>query len=312
MRKIKHLFEYTGVIFLSRLVAMLSLAAARALGRFLGRVIFSIFHIRRRVTLTNLKQAFPGKGPHELRKIAAKTYENFGMMMLEFLRAPAMSQKEIHDAIVSVKNQHLLDEAHDAGKGAIFLTAHFGNWEFNGGWVGYRGYPMSVMVQEQSNPYVDRLMRRCRKHMGMRPIHRGTAMRSYLKALKSGEYAVMLADQDAGRDGVFVDFFGRKASTAVGPARFHLKTGAPVLLFMTYRDAKGDLHLEIEKLPLPIATGDRQQAMREIMQNYYRHLESWIRRYPDHWFWMHKRWKTQPQQENVKKAASLASNHSAS
>lgn len=306
MRPIKHFLEYLGVIFLSRLAAVLSLGAARALGRFLGRSIFHVFRIRRDVTLTNLKQAFPGKELDEHRKIAAKAYQHFGMMMLEFLRAPAMSQKEIHDAIISVKNQHLCDEAHKAGKGAIFLAAHFGNWEYSGGWGSYRGYKMSVMVQEQSNPYVDRFIRRCREHMGMRPIHRGTAMRSYLKALKAGEYAVMLADQDAGSDGVFIDFFGRKASTAVGPARFHLKTGAPILLFITYRDAQANLHLEIEKLPLPDATGDRQDTMLEIMQTYHQCLEKWIRRYPDHWFWMHKRWKTQPQQKNVIKGESLA------
>lgn len=299
MRKIKHFLEYLGVIFLSRFAALLSLEAARVLGRFLGRLVFSIFHIRKHVTLTNLKLAFPEKQSRELQKIAARTYQHFGMMMLEFLRAPAMSNKEIHDAIVSVNNQHLCEEAQKKGKGAIFMAAHFGNWEYSGGWAGYRGYPMSVMVQEQSNPYVDRFILRCREQMGMRTIHRGTAMRSYLKALKAGEYVVMLADQDAGRDGVFVDFFGSKVSTAVGPARFHLKTGAPILLFLTYRDAKGQLHLEIEKLPLPNTAVDRQIAMREIMQAYHKTLEKWIRRYPDHWFWMHKRWKTQPQQESM-------------
>ncbi|MFQ5627246.1 MAG: lysophospholipid acyltransferase family protein [bacterium] len=297
MRKLKHYLEYMGVKFLSWLIALLSLNHARALGRLLGRLTFSVFRIRRNVTLTNLKHAFPEKIATELFEIAAKTYEHFGMVMVEFLRVLALPQNAAYEAIINVKNNTILEAAHKAGKGAICLTAHFGNWEYAGGWLAYRGYPMVVMVQEQSNPYVDKMFRLCRKRMGMHTIPRGTAMRSYLKALKAGEYAVMLADQDAGQDGVFVDFFGKKASTAAGPARFHLKTGAPILMFMTYRDDDGQLNMEIEKLSLPQGTNDKEKALLEIMQAYHHCIEKWIRRYPHHWFWMHKRWKTQPQKQ---------------
>ena len=296
MRKIKHYLEYLCVRLLSFATAVLPLGAARAVGRALGWFVFSAVRIRREVTINNLKVAFPEKSLPELTKIGRETFQHFGMVMLEFLRALSVPRNQIQQAIVSVKNKQLLDQIHQAGNGAIFLTAHFGNWEYAGGWLGAHGYPMQVMVQEQSNPKVNRLMQRCRERMGMQTIHRGTAMRSYLKALKSGEYAVMLADQDAGRDGLFVDFFGKATAAAFGPARFHLKTGAPILLFMTYRDHAHQLHMEIELLAAGNQSGADTETMREIMQEYHRRIETWIERYPGQWFWMHKKWKTQPQQ----------------
>lgn len=294
IRKSKHIFEYLGIRLLAALFGRLSLGQARKLGRLLGRFTFDVLRIRRRVTLDNLSRAFPQASPAQRIAIARATYEHFGMVMAEYLRVPSSDLAEIFEAFVKVENAALLEKIQRAGNGGIFLTAHFGNWEYAGGWLGYQNIPMRVMVQEQSNPYVDRFFRACRERLHMPTVPRGRALRSYLQALKQGHFVVMLADQDAGREGVFLDFLGQKASTATGPARFHLKTGAPILLFMTYRDANEDLHMHIEELPLPAGIIDKESATREIMQAYNRAIEKWIRKYPHHWFWMHRRWKTRP------------------
>ena len=297
IRNLKHRIEYLGVLWLAWIASRVSLKTLRKLGRSLGCWVFSVVRIRRQVTLDNLRQAFPDKDEREIVKLARATYEHFGMTMLESLKLLSMSREEVTEAI-QILDDRALQQAKEAGRGAVMITGHMGNWEYLGAWVSINGFPATFMFQEQANPYVSRLIRTYRERMGMDVVPRGMALRSYLRALKQGRFVAAVADQDAGRNGIFVHFLGRPASTPTGPARFALKTGAPIIFSISYRDQSGHLFGQFETLNIEYDPGDEAVALRRIVEAYTRQLETWIRKYPEQWFWMHRRWKTQPEREN--------------
>ncbi len=301
MRKLKHVLEYGGLWLLIQAVAVLPLHVMLALGAGLGRFTFGVLRIRRSVTLDNLRQAFPEKSEAEILAIARRNYENFGMMMLEYLRLPKISESELAEAVAFRGAEHAAtwEQAMRDGKGAVCMTGHFGNWEYMGAMVARR-FPMAFLYQPQNNPYVDALIRRTREKASMHSIPRNS-LRDILKALRQKKFVAILADQDAGRSGVFVNFMGRPSATAQGPAAFVLKTGAPILFVASLRQPGGRHLVESEALyfdDLP-AHWSEDEKLRHITQRWSEVLEKQVRRHPDHWFWMHRRWKTTPQEAFV-------------
>lgn len=297
MRKLKHLLEYLGLLLLVQIAAAVPRRTLLAFGAGLGRFTFSILRIRRHVALENLQHAFPQTPRAELQAVARSNYENFGRMMMEYLRLPKLSAQEL-DQLVRFRDsghEQLWQQALAEGRGAICMTGHFGNWEYLGAMVARR-FPMVFLYQAQNNPYADQLIRRTREQMHMASIPRGSAMKGILKALREKKFVAILADQDAGQSGIFVDFLGRPASTARGPAAFVLRSGAPILFVVAIRQPGGMHVIESECLrfdDLPETLSD-EEKIREITARWSKVLEDHIRRYPDHWFWMHRRWKTQP------------------
>ena len=297
MRRFKHRLEYQGTRFLFFLAQRLPQAWLLILGAGLGKLTFSLLRIRRRVALENLAHAFPEKSAAEIKTIARRSYENFGKMMLEYLRLPSLSaaalQQRISFAMPRERNPY--EQALALGKGAICMTGHFGNWEYMGALVAQMQYPMVYLYQEQNNPYVDGLIRDIRTKMNMPSIPRGAALRGILKALREKKFVAILADQDAGRNGIFVDFLGRPASTAQGPAAFVLKTQAPIVFCVAIREPRGHHRVEAELLTFDFsknAATSEEDKLHQITAAWTKVLEKYIRQYPDHWFWMHRRWKT--------------------
>lgn len=299
MRRFKHWLEYQGTRFLFYLAQRLPLAFLLVLGAGLGKLTFSVLRIRRRVALENLACAFPEKSAVAIKTIARRSYENFGRMMMEYLRLPKLSPEELLQRISFAIPRELnpYEQALALGKGAICMTGHFGNWEYMGALVAQMQYPMVYLYQEQNNPYVDALIRGIRTKMNMPSIPRGAALRGILKALREKKFVAILADQDAGSNGIFVDFLGRPASTAQGPAAFVLKTQAPIVFCVAIREPQGRHRVEAELLTFDFSqnavTGD-EEKLRQITVAWSKVLEKYIRQYPDHWFWMHRRWKTKP------------------
>ncbi len=296
MRKLKHLFEYAGLWLLIQLAGLLPIKWLLALGVGLGRFTFSVLRIRRNVALANLRQAFPEKSATELLAIARRNYENFGMMLMEYLRLPSMSQTELAELAPfrSAQDSAPWFETLQAGGAAVCMTGHFGNWEYLGVMVAHH-FPMVHLYQPQNNPYVDALIRRTREKVNMHSIPRHS-LKEIMKALRQKKFVALLADQDAGRSGLFVNFMGRPASTAQGPAAFVLKTGAPILFVVSLRQPHGKHLVESECLRFDDLPSQWSEAEKRhhITQAWTNVLEKYVRRYPDHWFWMHRRWKTAP------------------
>ncbi len=270
----------------------IALVGTRALGGFIADVI----GFRRKVALENLSLAFPEKSDAEHRKIFRQTWQHFTRVAMEIARMPRLNLKFVNKWI-SFQNWHILKEAEQEGKGIIFLSGHFGNWEWLGGGAAVHGCPTSYVVASQTNPYAEEWLNNMRESMGIEITNKRDAVRGVLSALKRKRYLAMLCDQDAGRAGLFVPFFGKMASTPRGPGLFHLKTGVP-LIFCTFTVQPDDKYVgDFERLDIPESTSDKMQDELAIMTLVTKRLEDEIRKYPGQYNWLHRRWKTRPEEE---------------
>ncbi|MGB3091718.1 MAG: lysophospholipid acyltransferase family protein [Candidatus Zixiibacteriota bacterium] len=289
-RRIKHRIEYWITCLMGAFVRIIPYRLALALGSFLGWLVFDIFRVRRKVTLINLRNSM-GRGKDGLAGIGRRAYRNFGKSMVEYTLFPSLDKDKIEQMVEFEGAEHW-DEALKKGKGAILVTGHFGSWELMGAATSQRGYPIDFLVGEQHNVLVDNLMNDYRRSMGIGIIKMGAAAKGVIRALKNNRFVAMLSDQDAGSDGAVVEFFGRPASTPKGPAAFALKMDAPIVMAFIVRESARKQKVIIEKAIFGEKTRDKQEDIRRLTQAYTRLLEEYVRKYPDHWFWPHRRWKS--------------------
>ena len=293
-RHIRYRMEYAFVRLMEAVVCLLPPGVARALGRLLGFLAFSLFRIRREVTLGQLKAVF-GKEYSERERVAIgrRAYENFAMTVVEFSRFPVCSPGEILEMVEMEGREHL-DRALEGGKGAILVAGHFGNWELMGAALRAAGYPVNFLVGRQHNGLVDRRMNEYRRMMDIGIIPRGIALRGVIHALRKNQFVAMLSDQDARRQGIFVNFLGRKASTPQGAAVFARKVGCPIIVGSSFRGKRGAHRIVLAEPVVPPVTENKARDIRLATQRFTDLLSGAVRQQPDHWFWPHRRWKTVP------------------
>ena len=185
----------------------------------------------------------------------------------------------------------------------VMLSGHFGNWELIAFAVAHQsGLPFTIIVQTQSNRAVDRVINRHRCLLGNRVVPMGISVRETIRTLRSGGIVAIAPDQSGPEEGVFVDFFGRNVATHQGPAAFSLRTGAPMQMGFIIRVDDGRYKVVLEEISTEPLTGDSDENILELTRRHTALLERYIRLYPDHWLWMHRRWKHT--WESVQKKAS--------
>ncbi|KPL16412.1 MAG: hypothetical protein AMJ92_12865 [candidate division Zixibacteria bacterium SM23_81] len=291
---VRYRLEYWGALTFASLSRLLPMPLAQFVGAILGQLAFSVVRIRRQVTLENLHQAFADSlVRRDLIKIGARCYRNLGRGMMEFCRFPWLTQKRL-GKLLDIQGLEHCRHALAEGKGVIILSGHFGAWELLGPVFALNGFPVDLLVRPQRNPLADELMSRHRRQVGAEILRVSRMPRGVIRSLHRNHVMVILADQDGGRDGIFVPFLGRLASTPRGVARFALETGAPILMSFLIRQPGGRHRMVIDS-PLRFSpSGDREADLFQILQIYTQRLESYVRAYPDQWFWPHRRWKTRP------------------
>ena len=262
--------------------------------RRLGSLAYYVNFKRNKFAYSNLKAAFgKAKEPAELKKLTKMVYQNLMQNFFEVLITPKINKQYVEKYVTFVGIEHI-EAAKKEGKGIIFMTGHFGNWELSNVISPFIGCPLSVLAREQKMPRLNALLNRYRESTGSRMIKKGASVRELVKCLKRNEIIGMLSDQDAGRTGVMVQFFGRLASTPDGPIAFAMKTGAVILPVFIVRK-KGPHHIQhIEPQLKMDSTGNYELDLKTNLQKFTRILESYITRYPDQWLWLHKRWKSSP------------------
>ncbi len=283
--------EYAALVPFVVLMRILPGTMALHIGSLLGRFAFDIIGFRRKVTLSNLRARLRGCGDEaRLARLGSDCYAGFGMSMVEFARLPLVTEDYIRRCI-EVEGARHLDRALEEGRGAVLVTGHFGSWELMGCALVMMGYPITFAIGVQRNPLVQRMMNDLRRGAGIDVIEAKSVL-SLVRTVKSNKFVAMLSDQDAGPDGVFVDFMGAPASTPQGPARLALLTRSPVITgFITRLDTVR--HRITLEPPIRWDTAmDRQQAIFYITQEYTKTLESYVRGRPEHWLWGHRRWKS--------------------
>ncbi len=293
----KHsIIDFLGFIIakaLSLLLCCIPLRIALWIGRCLGSATYLLNTKRRSIAYANLKSAFPEKGICEIKKINKRHFENLGMTIVELMKFPVLGKGYLNK-YTGTKNPERIKESLKKQKGVIFLTAHFGNWELGSFLVNAGGHKLSVFVREQKYTRLNNLLNRYREIAHSKVITKGFSVRDMIKELHRNGLVAMLADQDAGANGVFVDFFKRPASMAPGPLVFSLKTSAAILPAFMCRIGHRRHVLEIGEALELTNTQDKESDIKENLKKISWILEGYIKKFPEQWLWSHKRWKSTP------------------
>lgn len=249
-----------------------------------------------------LEQAFPEADDRQRRDVGRRCYAHLGAEVVAMLRLARLDSRKVVKRTRMI-GREILEEAAQTGRGILLVTAHFGNWELAGASITARGFPLDVVAARQRNLLFDRRINLSREKLGMRVIPRGEARRGVLESLRAGRFVGILGDQDARRAGVFVDFFGRPAATARGPALLALRAGVPLATTFCIRlpGRRPRYEVRIKRLSLPAsgggpasASGNLAARVTALTQAHTARLEALVRRHPEQYFWLHRRWKTPP------------------
>ena len=284
-------FEFFFFVLLSRIARLLPFGAAGVFGSFLGNAVFLLTGLRKRVTMENLTRAFPGLSDQEIRRIARGAFKNYAIALTEMLWSLDAEAGELKEK-VRVKNAECLHAARARGKGVVLLSAHFGSWEFLlSAFRLHFDFPFYAIVQHQRNRRIDALIDASRRRFGNIMIPMGPTVREVMKALQMNNTVLMLGDQSGPKESVFIDFFGRPAATHRGAAAFSLKIGSPIIMALLIRQSDGKYEAALEEVDRSGLDGYSEEHVVELTRRHAAVLERFIRQHPDHWLWMHKRWK---------------------
>jgi KDO2-lipid IV(A) lauroyltransferase len=287
------LLVYVLVIIIGFSARHIPLRMALNMGSAIGNLVYAVVKKRRRITLSNLRMVFKDKGDEELLTIARQNFQNMGKNLIELLCFPKYNVSQIM-SMVRLEGEESLRQAISSDKGVVVVTAHFGNWELIFHILAGMTDKLSAVAQQFKNQGLDRLTNRYRIIHGGEIIEKKLATKRMLAHLRKGFCVVILNDQDAGDNGIFIDFLGVTASTAKGAVTFAMRTGATILNVFDVRQSDDSHVIKISE-PMKIeSSGNLQTDVRNGVIGITKALEQMIYEYPSQWLWMHNRWKTKP------------------
>ena len=276
-------------------IGVLPRSLARFVAFLLARAVYCLHPRLRRVGLRNLEIAMPELPLKERRRIVRGVFVSLGRLLAEFCLFPKYSRENISQVAVYEGFENF-DAAEKRGKGVMFLTAHLGAWEVGSFAHSIHGHPLRIVMRPLDNPYINDMVERYRTLHGNQTFSKDDFARGLLAAMKAGETVGLLMDQNmTPPQGIFVPFFGVQACTASGIARMALHTDASVVPAFTIWDPvlrKYRVHFDP---PLTLVRTDNMES--DVLANtalFNTVLEQYVRKYPDQWLWVHRRWKTRP------------------
>jgi KDO2-lipid IV(A) lauroyltransferase len=287
--------EYALALCVVKTIGVLPRPLARAVGTSLGQTIYLLHRKLRRVGMRNLALAFPEKSASERRKIVRRVFTSLGRQFAEVCLFPRYTRENV-SRTVTYDGYENFDRASQRGKGVLFLTGHVGGWELSAFAHSLYGHPLHFVMRPLDNPHLDALVRRYRTMHGNTPILKDDPARELLRAMKAGATVGILIDTNmTPPEGVFVDFFGIPACTASGLARIALRTDAAVVPGFTIWDpVLRKYRLRFDPAVPLVRTGDNDADIVTNTALFTKVIEDVVRRYPDQWLWVHRRWKTRP------------------
>ncbi len=296
---LKHRVEFVLFAVAGAFVRMFPRRSLYRVGSILAAMAYPVLRSRRLVTLRNLRNAFPDRSEAERDEIARESFRSVATAFLEFLTFEHMTADDVR-RLIRVENTGLLTDVERRQRGAIFLTAHFGNWELAAASVTvYSGRPLHIIVKRQANRLVDRVIDGWRTRFGGRTVSMEHAPREVMRVLGEGALVALAADQAASKESTPIEFFGRMVPTFGGPAVFALRTNTPIILGLPVRQSDGTYVMHLQEVPLAGLPKDDAEAVTELTRRHVRMTEDCIRQHPGQWMWMHKRWKHVPDRPEV-------------
>jgi KDO2-lipid IV(A) lauroyltransferase len=271
-------------------MSWLPMSTVRAFGHGFGRFMYWLDGSHRRIALENLAHAFPSRSPAERRAIAKSMFAHFGAVVFELLRFNSLSDDEMK-ALMEVEGVERIHAAHAKGKGMFFVTGHFGYWEMQAITHPFHSPTIAVMARPLDNPKLHEWLEHLRTMTGNRVIYRQGALRKVLREVNANNAVAILIDQHIHTsEAVTVDYFGRPVATTSALAALALRTGADVIPVFTL-PLPGGRYRFIYDHPVDPPPADSPDPVREFTQRCTDVLEMYVRRNPELWLWMHRRWR---------------------
>jgi Kdo2-lipid IVA lauroyltransferase/acyltransferase len=290
--------EYAALWLILRSLSALPRGLARCVAAFVARALYALLPKLQRIAEFNIRLAFPDWNEARRKAALRGMVRNLGWMAAEFARLPCYSKENIEQVVVLDGHENFL-EGQRRGKGVLYLTGHIGAWELSSFAHALYGFPLHYMARRIDNPKIDALVNGYRCSSGNRPIFKNESARVMLKVLKEAGTIGILADQNTmPEEAVFVDFFGKQASTTTGIARVALHTDAAVVPgYAVWDESRRKYRLRFEPPVELIRTGDMERDVLENTQKFTKVIEEIVRKYPEQWVWVHGRWNTRPKGE---------------
>lgn len=290
--KVKNYIEYFLFRLLLFFIRLMPLQLMRKFTLFMAFLLFKVFGVRKKISLENLSFAFPEKSEKEIKNIAYESFKNFSLTLMELMWIPKLSVDKFLQMFI-VENKEELDNYMKQENGKIILTAHFGNWEYLGHYIGVEykvKYP--AIVKRMRNILVDEYVKECRtRYNYLYPLYMDKNIKEVFNNLLSGKPMAILADQSAPQESIYIKFFNRYATTFQGPAVFALRCKVPIRLVLAIREQNYKLRLIHEEINTSDLSEASDENIYELSKRHVELLEKYIRKYPEQWLWSHRRWK---------------------
>jgi KDO2-lipid IV(A) lauroyltransferase len=294
LKDVRNWLFYKLVSFMVRIMRTMQRRTAIRITRTMGRAAFLVDIKDRRRAIRHLAMAFgEEKSSEEIFDLARRVFLHLGTAAADAFRLPNLIRGGL-DRIVTAEGIDHLKSALRPGRGVIAVTAHLGNWELMAAWSAQQGYPVKVIGAPALDPRFDRMISKNRAMAGYEQISRGRDTRELIRSIRSGYSVGILIDQDTKVEGVFVRFFGLPAHTAVGPVVLAQKYGMAIVPMFIVMKEDRTYRVEIQEPVQLESTGDPGRDLAVNTQKCSDRCEDIIRRYPEQWVWMHRRWKKKP------------------
>jgi KDO2-lipid IV(A) lauroyltransferase len=290
--------EYAAAWPFLKIMGILPRPFSRAFAIAIAQLVYLLHFRLRQVGMRNLSMVFPEKAEAERTRILRGVFTSLGRQLAELCQFPRYRLENI-DQVVVYDGLENYERAYARGKGVLFLTGHFGGWELSAFAHSIHGHWVNVVMRPMDNPYLDRLLQRYRTLHGNKVVPKDDFVRGLLAAMKAGETVGILMDTNmTPPQGVFVDFFGIPACTASGLARIAMRTDAAVVPgFTIWDESLGKYRLRFDPAVELVRTGDLESDIVANTQKFTKVIEEYVRKYPEQWLWVHRRWKTRPEGE---------------
>jgi len=283
-KRVKSLIEYLLFIAILQIFKLLPYKASQEIVIRIFLFFGLLVGIRKKVVQEQLKISFPDKDRNEIEELTRLIYKNLALTSLEMFAKHKLDNIEVEgwDNILN---------ALKLKRGLILVTGHIGNWELAGRYIAHQKLPINVVIKRLRNRYFNDYVNRTRVKDGINIIYKTKTMRAVLTALKQNEIVALLIDQDAGKEGVIFPFLNREASVFTGFARLAERYDTPMITGIALRESDNKNRFVFEKYLLPSEFDHEADKIIQITAYFHTRLEFYIKKHPEQWFWVHRRWK---------------------
>jgi KDO2-lipid IV(A) lauroyltransferase len=270
--------------------------------RFLGRQMWKHYHRGRKRAIENLRASFPDKDQSWLEETGRRSFESIVMLVMDVLFTPRLVKKENWEKYSTYKNIEHTKWMMQGGQGLLLITGHYGNFELMGHLLGLFGFNVYSIARPLDNKFINNYLYGIREKKGQKIIDKKGASEQMQQLAKNNATLCFIADQDAGKKGLFVDFFGRKASTYKSIALLAMSYDMPIGIASCRRiDDRFLFRIEVHRMIMPDEWKDKDDPITWLTAEYTKAIEDFVRLDPNQYWWLHRRWKTRPKSERIKK-----------